>query len=303
MATYPGTSINDLNTANPAENCSPAEINDAIRETKLCLKNTFGVAHDLSTGLPKYAVSTVSSSGTLAANSEFVIVSAAGGNIALTLPAPVSGKMIILKRVDTTNNTMSVAHANLVGGTYYLGYYLQGAVFMSDGTSWYIVSTTSDPFMAAATLGANSTTMVLGNLSLQMCAGIRVWFDLYSNTSSAGSLKLHFNSDTTAANYYKIAAALKDETTTHLYENNNTLLTMQETTSGIVSGYVDIIQPPSNIIHAHGRYVQLGAAFETGFFHMYNVNTITDITSITFSHTVALGLKTGSLMVAYRSDR
>ena len=51
MAIYNGTNISNLDVTTPVEGIVLRELNDAIREVKLCLKNTFGVEHANATGL------------------------------------------------------------------------------------------------------------------------------------------------------------------------------------------------------------------------------------------------------------
>ena len=52
MATYQGTTINDLVVTTPLEGATTApDINDAIREIKNCVKTSFGVSHNTTTGL------------------------------------------------------------------------------------------------------------------------------------------------------------------------------------------------------------------------------------------------------------
>ena len=52
MAIYNGIDIADLDVTTPVESATTLrELNDAIRELKVCLKNTFGVEHTNATGL------------------------------------------------------------------------------------------------------------------------------------------------------------------------------------------------------------------------------------------------------------
>ena len=108
---YTGTKISDLNTSLPAEGATqPSEVNDAIREIKTCLKNTFGVDHDNSTG--KHFWDVYQATATYSATTSNDIIVAVTNAITITLPA-VSG---------STGKALTILNGNFGGYITVKGY-------------------------------------------------------------------------------------------------------------------------------------------------------------------------------------
>ncbi|OAZ04510.1 hypothetical protein [Flavobacterium succinicans] len=91
------------------------------------------------------AISTKTASYTLLLKDESILVDTAAGDVTITLPAATgnAGKKYSVKKTSSDDNGVIVASA---GGTIdsvasiYGSVWLQGWVFQSDGTNWYIVS-------------------------------------------------------------------------------------------------------------------------------------------------------------------
>ena len=72
-----------------------------------------------------------------------VLVDATSGNITVTLPAPVAGRKIVVKKIDGTANNVTIdgngatidGAASRVTGVPY-----QAFVLHTEGTNWYIIN-------------------------------------------------------------------------------------------------------------------------------------------------------------------
>ena len=87
--------------------------------------------------------SSVSSNTVLTNNNDVVLVSAASGVIAITLPSPSDGKLIYVKKTDSTVNAVNIIPSGvdtIDGNPRYslLGQY-DAVQMISDGTNWFII--------------------------------------------------------------------------------------------------------------------------------------------------------------------
>lgn len=75
--------------------------------------------------------------------SDINLVAGGAGGITIKLPAPVSGKMVIVKKTDSAAGTVTVSRNNtetVDGATSKILYYqYETLTFVSDGTNWFIV--------------------------------------------------------------------------------------------------------------------------------------------------------------------
>lgn len=78
-----------------------------------------------------------------ASASDFILADASAGNITITLPAPVDGAKVAVKKIDSSANTIIInphgtetidGSTSLTLSTQYESYYL-----CSDGNNWYIL--------------------------------------------------------------------------------------------------------------------------------------------------------------------
>lgn len=87
--------------------------------------------------------SSVSSNTILTNNSDAVLVSAASGAVSITLPSPSNGKLIYVKKTDSTSNAVNIIPSGvdtIDGNPRYslLGQY-DTVQMVSDGTNWFII--------------------------------------------------------------------------------------------------------------------------------------------------------------------
>jgi hypothetical protein len=302
MPTYAGTVLNDLNPTYPAEHCSPAELNDAIREIKTCVKNTFGVDHDNTTGRHKKTVGVMNYSGTPGAGYDVVLLDAYA-NADITLPTATAGKVLFIKRVDVAPFICKLTHPNLVGGDFYLNGYMCGATLVADGAYWMVVGCTSNPYMGSAYLGTNATEITLAGLSVLQTQGFRVYFDLLCANTSAVDITLNVNGDGVLTNYYRQLGRIRDGSIALFHDNMNRVGNFHNSLSTIITGWMDVIVTPAGICQIHGRYGQFATYHEDVWFSLRRVPTVTDVNSIAFVIGVTNGFKAGTQMSAYKLER
>jgi len=76
-------------------------------------------------------------------SSDINLVSGGAGGITVKLPAPVTGKLVIVKKVDSAAGTVTVSRNNtdtIDGATSKILYYQYETLsFVSDGTNWFVV--------------------------------------------------------------------------------------------------------------------------------------------------------------------
>ena len=83
------------------------------------------------------------------ANKDITLVNAAGGNVTIslpeiTVPSPQTGKVMVVKRLDGSSNTVSVERTgstNTIDGSssWQLYYRYETLTFVSDGSNWHII--------------------------------------------------------------------------------------------------------------------------------------------------------------------
>jgi hypothetical protein len=83
------------------------------------------------------------------ANKDITLVNAAGGNVTISLPeitgpSPQTGKVMVVKRLDGSSNTVSVERSgstNTIDGSssWQLYYKYETLTFVSDGSNWFII--------------------------------------------------------------------------------------------------------------------------------------------------------------------
>jgi hypothetical protein len=83
------------------------------------------------------------------ANKDITLVNATGGNITISLPeitgpSPQTGKVMVVKRLDGSSNTVSIQRSgstNTIDGSssWQLYYRYETLTFVSDGSNWYII--------------------------------------------------------------------------------------------------------------------------------------------------------------------
>jgi len=137
MSTYTGTTINDLVATTPLENCSPAELNDATRELKSCLKTTFGIDHLQATGKHKWALAsktatytaTISDDILLVTNSPTILLYAASGN---------SGKSVTIINTGTGVVKIDGNASEAIDGALTLSLHpKEGVTLFNDASNWF----------------------------------------------------------------------------------------------------------------------------------------------------------------------
>ena len=100
---------------------------------------------DTGGGGGSYTVTSKSSNYSMSNANELVLVSASGGNIDITLvdPSGVVGQSVVVKKTDSSGNTVIVASAsgNIDGSANHaIKYQNQARIFTSDGTDWQITT-------------------------------------------------------------------------------------------------------------------------------------------------------------------
>lgn len=169
MSTYTGTTINDLASTTPLENCSPAELNDAIREIKLCLKATFGVDHVTATGKHKFSLVTKTATYT-ATTSEDIILVTNSPTVQLYAASGNSGKKLTVINAGTGEVTIDGNASENIDGSGTLALHpKEGVTIFCDASNWY--STRKKPSFRGARVYLST------NLTITSSANITLAFD------------------------------------------------------------------------------------------------------------------------------
>ncbi|NDC95951.1 hypothetical protein EB077_11650, partial [bacterium] len=76
-------------------------------------------------------------------NSDINLITGGSGGVTVKLPTPSSGKIVIVKKIDSGNGTVTVSRnsTDTIDGTTSKALYYQyeSMTFVSDGTNWFIV--------------------------------------------------------------------------------------------------------------------------------------------------------------------
>ena len=132
MPTYNAVCIPQLVLNTPIEGATPpSEVNDSIREIKVCLKNQFSI----TTKTANYNIA--NTDGTILANT-------ANNNITLTLPTAVgiSGKVFTIKKIHASNNLIvNTSLSQTIDGASSLSWTVNNRSYtlVSNGTGWLII--------------------------------------------------------------------------------------------------------------------------------------------------------------------
>ena len=87
-------------------------------------------------------ITTITANTTLTDLQHTILVDASGGNITITLPAPTTGKVYIIKKIDNTANTVTIdAGTQTIDGvnTKTLSAQYEVLRIQSDGNNWYVI--------------------------------------------------------------------------------------------------------------------------------------------------------------------
>ena len=87
-------------------------------------------------------ITTVTANTTLTDLQHTILVDASGGNITITLPAPTTGKVYVIKKIDSSTNTVTVdAGTQTIDGanTKTLSAQYEVLRIQSDGSNWYVI--------------------------------------------------------------------------------------------------------------------------------------------------------------------
>ena len=132
MPTYNATCIQQLDTGTPIEGATPpSEVNDAIREIKVCLKN-------------QYSVITKTSNYNITNSDGIILCNTINNSITLTLPTAigVSGKTYTIKKIHP-NNTLIVntSLSQTIDGASNLSWTTNNRSYTlaSNGSAWLII--------------------------------------------------------------------------------------------------------------------------------------------------------------------
>lgn len=137
MSTYTGTTIDDLDSTTSLEHCSPAELNDAIREIKLCLKATFGVDHVTATGKHKFSLLTKTATYTATTSNDILLVTNSP-TIQLYAASGNSGKALTIINAGTGEVTIDGNASETIDGSANLALHpKEGVTIYCDASNWY----------------------------------------------------------------------------------------------------------------------------------------------------------------------
>lgn len=179
MATYNSNVVKGLTLTDPAENCPPSEINDAIRE----VKRAFGYNCAIAAKTDNY---------TLTASDSIVLVSAAK---TITLPAPSSvasstyTKQYFIMNTGTGGTLVTIApnaseQINGVNASITLTDAYSGYMIYGDGTNWFAQYCPKSLKGATPILRFNDTEASGEEFGLQSRVGL---FTLVQNTGTEAS--------------------------------------------------------------------------------------------------------------------
>ena len=132
MPTYNAVCIPQLVLNTPIEGATPpSEVNDSIREIKVCLKNQFSV----TTRTANYTIT--NSDGIILANT-------ANNSITLTLPTAIgiSGKIFTIKKIHSNNSvTVNTSLSQTIDGASSLSWTANNRSYtlVSNGSVWLII--------------------------------------------------------------------------------------------------------------------------------------------------------------------
>ena len=155
MSDYTATMVNDLVVTTPtAGSAPPKELDNAIREIKTVIKNMRSVP------------ATVTTTASIAATTELVILSHASTAFTVTLPACSAcatapyGKRIIFLNINAAPVTIARAGSDTIDGatTYVLAGQYNSVTLWTNGTLWYTVSDKKQRKITAV----SATTYALG---------------------------------------------------------------------------------------------------------------------------------------------
>ena len=137
MSTYTGTTIDDLDSTTPLENCSPAELNDATRELKSCLKATFGADHVTATGKHKFSLLTKSATYT-ATVGDSIILMEGSKTVQLYAASGNSGKLTTIINIGTGEILVDGNASEEIDGSITLALHPnEGVTLHCDASNWY----------------------------------------------------------------------------------------------------------------------------------------------------------------------
>jgi hypothetical protein len=163
MPTYTGNNIKDLVVSTPTEGATPpSEVNDAIREIKTIYKN-------------QNAVASKTANYTLTNADSVIYVSAASGNVILTLPqqsgVSSSGfiKEYIILRTDTSGNTVTINpySGETIGGA--------SSVTVVIGSTRHIIGNGGTDWKVNTYTSALPVTLTQGLFSVQVFTSSGTW--------------------------------------------------------------------------------------------------------------------------------
>lgn len=186
---------------------------------------------------------------------------------------------------------------------------------LAAGTSGYVLTSQgagADPVWAAAAggagamtfvgeatvTGAAATTLTLSGLDLATDGSYYVEMALSNATGSTSTLSLFFNADTTATNYYKQYLAAGATTVSALRANdaNVSFMEASETCTGNITINNDFDGKP----RAMATTMSAAPASITLRHHAVVWNSVTNVTSMTISSSVASALDIGSYIKVFK---
>ena len=150
----------------------------------------------------------------------------------------------------------------------------------------------------ATVTGSAATTLTLSGLDLATDKCYRVLFACKNATASASNVNLYYSGDTTSGNYYRQTIQFNDTTVTGARNNNGFGFSM--VASGPATGDMEILLDFDGRARAFIRN-SLSTASTIQIHDVRHVrNVVGNVTSITFSASVANSLAVGSYFKVYK---
>lgn len=148
----------------------------------------------------------------------------------------------------------------------------------------------------ATVLGAAATTLTLSGLDLSAYAGFYIEFALDNATGSSSNISLYYNGDTTATNYNRTGiTVITSATVTNGNDGVFGNMPINETSTGQIWIKNDRDgRPRANNLENRGA-----SSAGTARINWHSWTSASNVTSITFSASIASSLAVGSTFTVY----
>lgn len=154
-------------------------------------------------------------------------------------------------------------------------------------------------FAESVVSGAAVTTLTISDLDINTHKSYRIEIEVVNTSGSTSDYSLYVNGDTTATNYYR--QNLDSASTTNAGTRQNTALLLS-----LTAGMSMILAGNLMSTNSYLRGTFLGTRYTTGItvdtIGYYKTATITNLTSVTLSASVASSIGIGSKIRIYRGD-